>query len=197
MAEGPDPASRSSQDKSSPQEEQEPVVVEPDVTCGHCKRELNNPYLLCCLHSVCRECLPNMVVENGRLKCPKCGDTSTHCNDRKVLESECRVDSLRCVPVPNGPFSYTCQSGLRNEGIQQLLLETMEELFGPSITRSTPLLQLLDIANKSQNVEFCQKVLHFVSSIVEIHVSRHGNLIWLMSITTSVHWGGVSDSIVT
>ena len=31
--------------------------------------------------------------------------TSTHCNDRKVLESECRVDSLRCVPVPNGPLA--------------------------------------------------------------------------------------------
>ena len=105
MAEGPDPANRSSQDKSSHQEEQEPVIVEPDVTCGHCKRELNNPYLLCCLHSVCGECLPNMVVENGHLKCPKCGDTSTHCIDRKVLESECRVDSLRCVPVPNGPLA--------------------------------------------------------------------------------------------
>ena len=105
MAEGPDPANRSSQDKSSCQEEQEPVVVEPDVTCGHCKRELNNPFLLCCLHSVCRECLPNMAVKNGRLKCPKCGDTSTHCIDRKVLESECRVDILRCVPVPNGPLA--------------------------------------------------------------------------------------------
>ena len=105
MAEGPDPANRSSQDKSSNQEEQEPVVVKPDVTCGQCKRELNNPYLLCCLHSVCRECLPNMVVENGQLKCTHCGDTSTHYNDRKVLESVCRVDSLRCVPVPNGPLA--------------------------------------------------------------------------------------------
>ena len=102
MAEGPDPANQSSQDKSSRQEEQEQVIVRPDVTCGHCKRELNNPYLLCCLHSVCSECLPSMVVENGCLKCPKCEDTSTHCNDRKVMESECRVDSLRCVPVPNG-----------------------------------------------------------------------------------------------
>ena len=37
MAEGPDPANQCSQDMSSPQEEQEPVVVEPDVTCGHCK----------------------------------------------------------------------------------------------------------------------------------------------------------------
>ena len=105
MAEGPVPANQSSQDKSSRQKEQEPVVVEPDVTCGHCKRELNNPYLLCCLHSVCKDCLLNLEVKDGRLKCTQCGDTSTHCNDRKMLESECRVGSLRCVPVPNGPLA--------------------------------------------------------------------------------------------
>ena len=106
MAEGgPDSASQSSQNKSSCQEEEPAVIVEPDVTCGHCKKELNNPYLLCCLHSVCAECLPNMVVENGRLKCSKCGDTSTVWNDGKMSESECRVDSLRCFPVPNGPLA--------------------------------------------------------------------------------------------
>ena len=105
MAEGPVPANQSSQDKLSRQVEKEPVVIEPDVTCGHCKRELNNPYLLCCLHSVCKDCLPNLEVKDGRLKCTQCGDTSTHCNDRKMLESECRVDSLRCVPVPNGPLA--------------------------------------------------------------------------------------------
>ena len=105
MAEGGhDSASQSSQNKPSCQEE-EVAIVEPDVTCGHCKKELNNPHLLCCLHSVCAECLPNMVVENGRLKCSKCGDTSTVWNDGKMSESECRVDSLRCFPVPNGPLA--------------------------------------------------------------------------------------------
>ena len=105
MAEGPVSVNQSSQDKSSCQEEQELVVVEPDVTCGHCKRELNNPYLLCCLHSVCKDCLPNLEVKDGRLKCTQCGDTSTHCNDKKMLEIECRMDSLHCVPVPNGPLA--------------------------------------------------------------------------------------------
>ena len=105
MAEGgPDSASQSSQNKPSCQEE-EVAIVEPDVTCGHCEKELNNPHLLCCLHSVCAEYLPNMVVENGRLKCSKCGDTSTVWNDGKMSESECRVDSLRCFPVPNGPLA--------------------------------------------------------------------------------------------
>ena len=105
MAEGPVPANQSSQAKPSHQEEEEPVVVEPDVTCGHCKRELNNPYQLCCLHSVCKECLSNLEVKDGRLKCTQCGDTSTHCNNRKELESECRVESLRCIPVPNSPLA--------------------------------------------------------------------------------------------
>ena len=104
MAEGPHPTGQSSQNKSSCQEEEEPAIIEPDVTCGHCKKELNNPYLLCCLHSVCAECLPNMVVENVRLKCSQCGDTSTSWND-KMSESECQVDSVRCFPVPNGPLA--------------------------------------------------------------------------------------------
>ena len=104
MAEGPVPVNQSSQAKSSHREE-EPVVVEPDVTCGHCKRELNNPYLLCCLHSICKECLSNLEVKGGRLKCTQCGDTSTHCNKRKKLESKCRVGTLHCIPVPNGPLA--------------------------------------------------------------------------------------------
>ena len=104
MAEGPDPATQSSQNKSSCQEE-EPAIIEPDVTCGHCKKELNNPYLLCCLHSVCAECLPNMVVENDRLKCKQCGDTSTAWNGRKMSERECRVDSVHCFPIRNSPLA--------------------------------------------------------------------------------------------
>ena len=107
MAEGPDPASQSSQNIPSCQEEEEPAIIEPDVTCGHCKKEVNNPYLLCCLHSVCAECLPNMVVENVRLKCSQCarGDTSTSWNDGKMSESACQVDSVRCFPVPNIPLA--------------------------------------------------------------------------------------------
>ena len=86
--------------------EPEPVSsVQHNITCGHCKKELTNPHLLCCMHSVCEECLPNLVVENAHLKCPQCGDTSTHWNAGKMSRSECRADSVRCVPVPNGPLA--------------------------------------------------------------------------------------------
>ena len=113
MAEGPVNPVGSTLEKNSqgsPVEESdrepEPVAsVQHNITCGHCKNELTNPHLLYCMHSVCEECLPNLVVENAHLKCPQCGDTSTHWNAGKMSRSECRADSVRCVPVPNGPLA--------------------------------------------------------------------------------------------
>lgn len=120
MAEGPYPAAQQfSSDQSSCQEE-EPAITDPNVTCGHCKEELTNPYLLCCLHSVCAECLPEMVLENGYLKCNQCGDTSTVRTDGKTSENECRVDSVRCFPAPNGPLARY----IEGSKVAELLKET-------------------------------------------------------------------------
>ena len=113
MAEGPvnpvgstlEKNSRGSAVEESDREPEPLTSVQHNITCGHCKNELTNPHLLCCMHSVCEECLPNLVVGNAHLKCPQCGDTSTHWNDGKMLRSECRSDSVRCVPVPNGPLA--------------------------------------------------------------------------------------------
>ena len=111
MAEGPlnGDSTRSSENPTTMEEssrEGEPVViVHHKMTCGECKKELKNPHLLSCLHSVCAECLPNMVVEGDCVKCGQCGDTSTHCSNSKMFDSECRADLVRCVPVPNGPLS--------------------------------------------------------------------------------------------
>ena len=111
MAEGPlnVDSTRSSENPATmeePSREGEPVViVQQKTTCGECKKELKNPHLLCCLHSVCAECLPNMVVEGDRVKCGQCGDTSTHCSSSEMFDSECRADIVHCVPVPNGPLS--------------------------------------------------------------------------------------------
>ena len=113
MAEGPVNPVGSTLEKNSQESavedsdrEPEPLTsVQCNITCGHCKNELTNPHLLCCMHSVCEECLPNLVVENAHLKCPQCGDTSTHWNDGKMSRSECRSDSVHCVPVPNGPLA--------------------------------------------------------------------------------------------
>ena len=111
MAEGPlnGDSTRSSENPTTMEESSRDgelvVIVQHKTTCGECKKELKNPHLLCCLHSVCAECLPNMVVEGERVKCGQCGDTSTHCSSSKVFDSECRADIVRCVPVPNGPLS--------------------------------------------------------------------------------------------
>ena len=113
MAEGPvnpvgSTLEKNSQESAVEESDREPeplTSVQHNITCGHCKNELTNPHLLCCMHSVCEECLPNLVVGNAHLKCPQCGDTSTHWNDGKMPRSECRSDSVRCVPVPNGPLA--------------------------------------------------------------------------------------------
>ena len=95
MAEGPlnGDSTRSSENPTTmeePSREGEPVIiVQHKTTCGECKKELKNPHLLCCLHSVCAECLPNMAVEGDRVKCGQCGDTSTHCSSSKMFDSEC------------------------------------------------------------------------------------------------------------
>ena len=89
-------------DQSMYREVENAVSVEPDVTCNHCKRELNNPYQLCCMHSVCKSCLPNMVGEDRFLRCSRCGDASTLWNDGVVYDPVCRADNERCVSVPNG-----------------------------------------------------------------------------------------------
>ena len=111
MAEGPlnGDSTRSSENPTTMEEssrEGEPVViVHHKTTCGECNKELKNPHLLCCLHSVCAECLPNMVVEGEHVKCGQCGDTSTHCSSSKMFNSECRADIVHCVPVSNSPLS--------------------------------------------------------------------------------------------
>ena len=112
MAEGPlnGDSTRSSRTPGTMKESSkggEPVViVQHKTTCGECKKKLKNPHLLCCLHSVCAECLPNMAMEGDHVKCGQCGDTSTHCSSSKVFDSECRADIVRCVPVLNGPLSH-------------------------------------------------------------------------------------------
>ena len=91
--------------EESSREGESVVIGQHKTTCGECTKELKNPHLLCCLHSVCAECLPNMAMEGDCVKCGQCGDTSTHCSSSKVFDSECRADIVHCVPVSNGPLS--------------------------------------------------------------------------------------------
>ena len=75
---------------------------EPPVTCAVCGGELKDPYLLACLHCLCRECLPRAAREDGRLKCPHidCGDCSTTWRKPDVVAPpRCEERSSECVPV--------------------------------------------------------------------------------------------------
>ena len=72
------------------------------MTCAVCDGELKDPYLLACLHCLCRECLPRAAREDGRLKCPHidCGDCSTTWRKPDVFAlPRCEERSRECVPA--------------------------------------------------------------------------------------------------
>ena len=87
----------------SDREGEESGPTEHSLLCVQCTRELRDPHLLCCLHCVCKECLERVEQQDGRLKCPQCGDTSTHDHPPQGQHSvrTCRSPTaeVQCVPV--------------------------------------------------------------------------------------------------
>ena len=70
--------------------------------CAQCGEELKDPYLLACLHCLCKECLPRAATEDDRLKCPaqNCGDCSTTWRQPDVVAlPRCEERTRECVPV--------------------------------------------------------------------------------------------------
>ena len=91
--------------KSAKNEEEEVFLVAPDTLCVQCKKELCDPHLLCCMHSVCRECLLAVKQQDGRLHCPKCNNNATCAlEDAPRGMRACEAVRARCFPVRNGPL---------------------------------------------------------------------------------------------
>ena len=82
-------------------EEKESAPAAPSLLCVLCTHELRDPHLLGCLHCVCKECLERVEQQDGRLKCPQCGDTSTHPPQGQHGVRTCRRPNaeMQCVPV--------------------------------------------------------------------------------------------------
>ena len=85
----------------SDQEEEESAPAAPSLLCVLCTGELRDPHLLGCLHCVCKECLERVEQQDGRLKCPQCGDTSTHPPQGQHGLRTCRQPTaeVQCVPI--------------------------------------------------------------------------------------------------
>ena len=84
---------------------EEAFLVPPDTLCVQCKKELCDPHLLCCMHSVCRECLLAVKQQDGRLQCPKCSNNATCAlEDPPRGMKTCEAVKSQCVPVRNGPL---------------------------------------------------------------------------------------------
>ena len=98
---GPPEPSAPKRSTQSDKEEEEGAPAEPSLLCVQCTHELRDPHLLCCLHCVCAECLERVEQQNGRLKCPQCGDTSTHPPQGQHSVRTCcpSTADVQCVPV--------------------------------------------------------------------------------------------------
>ena len=91
--------------KRARKKEEEAFLVPPDTLCVQCKKELCDPHLLCCMHSVCRECLLAVKQQDGRLQCPKCNNNATCAlEDPPRGMKTCEAVMSQCVPVRNGPL---------------------------------------------------------------------------------------------
>ena len=96
----PDPSAPKGSTQSD-REEEESTPIAPSLLCVLCTEELRDPHLLCCLHLVCKECLGRVEQQDGRLKCPRCGDTSTSHPQEQHSMRTCRPSTAKeqCVPV--------------------------------------------------------------------------------------------------
>ena len=91
--------------KTARKKEEEAFLVPPATLCVQCKKELCDPHLLCCMHSVCRECLLAVKQQDGRLQCPKCNNNATCAlEDPPRSMKTCEAVKSQCVPVRNGPL---------------------------------------------------------------------------------------------
>ena len=103
MATGGGPPEPSAPKKSAQSDREGEVSgpTEPSLLCVLCTRELRDPHLLCCLHCVCKECLERVEQQDGRLKCPQCGDTSTYPPQGQHSVRTCHPPTaeVQCVPV--------------------------------------------------------------------------------------------------
>ena len=98
---GPPEPPKPKRNKLSDKEEEKVAPAEPSLLCVQCNHELRDPHLLCCLHCVCAECLGRVEQQDGRLKCPQCGDTSTHPPQVPHSMRTCHPSTaeVQCVPV--------------------------------------------------------------------------------------------------
>ena len=98
---GPPEPSAPKGSTQSDKEEEEGAPAEPSLLCVQCTHELRDPHLLCCLHCVCAECLERVEQQDGHLKCPQCGDTSTHPPQGQHSVRTCRpsIAEVQCIPV--------------------------------------------------------------------------------------------------
>ena len=124
------------------------------MTCVLCSGELKDPYLLACLHCLCKECLPKAASEDGHLKCPapNCGDCSTMWQETDAVTlPRCDKRARGCVPVQCATISRYVES--------RKIVQKMAD--GERVDCNNPNCQNAD-SGAAQAIGFCFDCCHFI-----------------------------------
>ena len=97
---------RSQLEQKDAVEEREPLPRPTTTMCSQCKNKLQVPFLLVCLHSICKNCLRLVRTEDRYLKCPSCSDSSTLAPEDPPSD---KCDPTSSYPVFNGPLARYIQ----------------------------------------------------------------------------------------
>ena len=97
---------RSQLEQKDAVEEREPLPRPTTTMCSQCKNKLQVPFLLVCLHSICKNCLRLNRTEDRYLKCPSCSDSSTLAPEDPPSD---KCDPTSSYPVFNGPLARYIQ----------------------------------------------------------------------------------------
>ena len=140
---------------SKPVSPRAPPQWEPPTTCVLCSGELKDPYLLACLHCLCKECLPKAANEDGHLNCPapNCGDRTTMWQQPDVVAFPRCEERVRaeCVPVQCATVSRYMESKKMVRKITS----------GERIDCNNPNCQNVD-SGAAQATAFCFDCCHFI-----------------------------------
>ena len=83
---------------------------ESHVMCPVCLDIYKNPMSLKCRHSMCKQCIDQLVKRNGDVVCPQCRTVSRSNDIAKDFQLKSLVDTVKSeIPAPKYPCSI-CQT---------------------------------------------------------------------------------------
>ncbi|XP_041843036.1 tripartite motif containing 35-28 [Melanotaenia boesemani] len=151
--------------------EDEPLPFQQDLTCPVCADIFNDPVLMPCSHSFCRECLQKSLAQSVSKTCPVCREpveeeqAITNRSLRDTCESFQKQRNLRINPKP--PLENLCHLHLKP---LELFCEKDEE---PVCVDCVTLHNTHRLWSIKDGVPFCKEQLNFKLQIFEKKLEKY------------------------